>query len=434
MIRLRLQTGLTALALSLFSLSLFAEQSGAPTATACANVLDSPLSTSPAPTPLSTGERVVAGSDKTENGATYQCSTRQRDLVENFEELLLLGPQQADLVPGLLLDGDSVRRGTIQTLALPRSPITLSIDAPVANPTRRVAIANSAGIKAEVASLRREADISLGSLPELPAQIASHVESVHSFEEAAIAAGVSVAYSAPLASAKLNTSFASRSSAAERTVLVKLYQPLFTISFADDEFTSNNALFSKPDDWQKLCAFTSASASNPPAYIKAVTYGRIALYTLTSSDFKSDKEFELSLTAAFGAISTGEVNATIKERLKSVVNRSTIRVLALGGPEEAALKAIREADFREFFVSTRAITAVPIAYRFNYLVRGRPVMKLEAVHQQTVEECKLSSCTPPPLDRSRFETVIDKGGGLFGGSEDPHFFGPCRVTVRRWTA
>jgi hypothetical protein len=130
----------------------------------------------------------------------------------------------------MLVQGRGVRDGTLSVIGLERAPVAISINLALENPTRWIENPTSATIQDAVASLQREADTRLGNLDVIPAQISFQVKEAYSFEQAMLDAGISLKDSSVLANGNVGASLRRTSNRKSHTVIVKLFQPMYTIS------------------------------------------------------------------------------------------------------------------------------------------------------------------------------------------------------------
>ncbi len=339
----------------------------------------------PADSDLTTALADESGIDPAHN-VKFTCQRVRHDVQRNFDSILALGDAYADLLPGMVLQGRPFASGIVTSVPLARAPFSLSIGLPVTNPVARVDAApiNSAVIQAAVSKLQREADAELGSLPDLPARLTFKEETVSSFEQASIEVGVDLNYSGPLASAGLKTSFSTNRSKSETTVFAKLYQPMYTISIADDELPSERAFFAGDANVAAAVQSGAIGTDNLPVFVKSVTYGRVVIFSMTSSEVKSSSELKALVHASFSSFSG---DASLRTRYESVVSSASIQIMALGGSAAEAATAIQTADYSRFFGPARATTAVPLNFRVQYLKGARPIARIGDALSYTTESC-----------------------------------------------
>jgi len=72
------------------------------------------------------------------NGDAWVCQNSEHELRKNFDGFLAPGMTSGVLWPGALIQGATLIEGTPAPITLPRSPISVSIDLAVPDPSRRV--------------------------------------------------------------------------------------------------------------------------------------------------------------------------------------------------------------------------------------------------------------------------------------------------------
>src|SRR5690606_18261657 len=78
-------------------------------------------------------------------------------------------------------------------------------------------------------------------------------------------------------------------------------------------------------------------SSNPPVFISSIAYGRILMFSLTSSSSES------KIKAAINAIyNNGEFGGEIDVELRTLLQTASIRVVTVGGDANQAVDLIRE--------------------------------------------------------------------------------------------
>ena len=355
----------------------------------------------------------------------YRCEAVEYDLKRNFDDIIAVGANATALKPGMIVQGNGVKDGSLSTIGLKRSPLSLSINLALEDPSRTVENPSSSTIQDAIASLQRDADDRLGNLDVVPAQINFKAESAYSVQQAMLSAGLSVRYSAVLASGSVAGSLSQSSSVKRRSVLVKLLQPMYTISFADDE-KAEPADFFAPDlmeaDFERQREQGTMGPGNLPCYVQSVTYGRMVVYAMTTTETTTDEEYKLAVQASYGAWSgSGSVNT----RQRELVQNSTIEVQVFGGTQGAGLDAIKAAlkngDFSVFLQPAPATTAVPLSYRINDLKNRQPAVIGDAT-KFTVRQCE-------PVNDLQFTVSLDSIVVVDGCVPETSFDIECWVTV-----
>ncbi len=338
-----------------------------------------------------------------EENQYYRCAAVEYDLKRNFEDIVAVGANATALKPGMMVQGNGVKSGSLSTIGLARSPLSLSINLAIEDPSRSVENPSSSTIQDAISSLQRDADDRLGNLDVIPAQINFRAESAYSVQQALISAGLSVRYSGIIASGSVGGSLSQSTSVKRRSVVVKLMQPMYTISFADDEKAEPADFFASDlmeADFERQRQQGTMGPGNLPCYVQSVTYGRMVVYSMTSSEAISDEEYKLAVQASYGAWSgSGSINS----RQRELVQNSTIEVQVFGGTQGAGLDAIKQAlrngDFSAFLQPAPATTAVPLSYRINDLKNRQPAVIGDAT-KFTIRECE-------PVNDLQFTVSLD---------------------------
>ena len=352
------------------------------------------------------------------NGSAYvRCETVEYDRKQNFDNLIAVGANATALKPGMLVQGRGVRDGALSVIGLARSPIAISIDLALEAPSRRIEAPSSATIQDAVASLQRDADTRLGNLDVIPAQISFQAKEAYSFEQAMMDAGISVKYSAVLSSGSVGSSIRQSSTSETHTVIVKIFQPMYTISFADDEIAEPAGFFSDTvteSDFQRQIKLGTMGPDNQPCYVQSVTYGRMVVYSATSSEVESAEELKLAVQGTYGFYSG---SANYDESKAGIVRNSSIEVQIFGGTQEdgtAAIAAIlRDGDYGAFLRPVPATTAVPLSYRINDL-KNRTAAVIGDATKYSIQSCR-------EYTDMRFTVTLDRIEIVSGGEAEADF-------------
>lgn len=85
-----------------------------------------------------------------------------------------------------------------------------------------------------------------------------------------MSAGISPSYNAVFASGSVSSAFSQNSSVKQQTVIVKLMQPMYTISFADDELDEPGSFFAETvtrGDFDRQRDLGTMGPGNLPYYV-----------------------------------------------------------------------------------------------------------------------------------------------------------------------
>jgi Thiol-activated cytolysin len=348
------------------------------------------------------------------------CAIEKKRITETFEDVALLAAANGNILPGLAIQAKTVFDGTLQGLPLARGPMTYVIDLPIANPQFDVKQVTIGSAQEALSTLQlRAADI------DAPTRLSYNAEVVSSFEHTANSLGVAAQFASPLVRAGFSASFGESRSLTQRTIVAKLIQPMYTLTVADDKVAQAADFFAEDvtiDQIKALEAQGLIGPANLPTFIKAVTYGRVLYYSITTEDAASNEELSVAVNASYLGFGS-DLNA--KNTYQRIMSRATVQVLALGGAQDDALAAIRSGDFTLFIKPVKVTQAIPIAYKLNYMHRDRSVVAIRSALDYTLRDCTACSLTKVMENRAIFTKHYDEVGGLFGRTFDDLFGGTC---------
>jgi hypothetical protein len=371
------------------------------------DVLRTPWAQPPPAKNVVTSLDAIEETDETA-GVKAMCTRTHHDVQRNYDDIIYLGSANSGLLPGVWLQGEAFTNGVIAPVPLRRSRACLYTDAPAANPVACVDSADAASLRQAVATLQQQIDQHMGPLT---AQISFQQESTSSLQASMLAAGAKFSYSGPALSAGFGLDYGSERSRSAVTVTVALRQVLYTVSLADDVYATGTSFLAADlteDEIQAQLEAGVISETNLPVYVKAVTYGRVLLFTITSSEVKSTDELRLAVRAAYLGASG---DASLQTRYQSVVQTAQVRVLAMGGSQDDAMEAVRTGDFSLFFQPVRAVNAVPVSFRANYVGGTRPTATIGDALQFVEEDCTFQRRALEPQTQSWQYTVGQRTGG-----------------------
>lgn len=295
-----------------------------------------------------------------EGNQKYNCRTTEKSINKSYENIIHAGINSDILYPGSLLQGKGIATKTFDSVRLERSPITLTIDLNIEAPSIEIANPTTANMRNAISELIRRADTRLGEIDVVPGKVSYEREEAHTFEQALTSIGISAGYKDAFAAINADFNFGAGRKVNSHTIVVRFFQPMFTISFDEASLRTPKDLFAEAATKKDLkieIAYGRVGKNNLPVYVKSVTYGRMLFYTLTSEQVSNYQELEAAVSAVYGAFSGG---ARITDKQLFVLKNSHTRLLAFGGSQNVALEAI--ADLNKFFVPTEATTAVPISF------------------------------------------------------------------------
>ncbi len=278
----------------------------------------------------------------------YEYTEREYDLVNNAREILAFGSALNSVIwPGALVQGEKIENGT-PTIIQPehRPDLTLTVDLPGA-PEPSLVVENP-----RYSSITTAINTLLQRNAGGPTAARVHFDSTsaYSHKQALIDLEISPAWLG-------NLEFHFAEEVATRSILVKFTQAYYTISC--DQPSSPAAFFDPQLNPSALDAWMGPG--NPPLYISSVTYGRLLLFSVTST--YSQTEMYAALQAAIGG------NATAWD--KEVLDKSRLEIVVIGGAAAAALKPIVYHDIAGYIEEginwSPASPGLPISYAVSHL-------------------------------------------------------------------
>jgi hypothetical protein len=182
------------------------------------------------------------------------------------------------------------------------------------------------------------------------------MQSASTLEEAA----VKFKLDAKVLGGNINATFSSLNTTQSNTVFVRFTQSLFTVFQDMGGYTPAAGQFNSSfgvSDLENLGNMGELGYDNLPTYVRAVTYGRMLIFSVTSTSSKED------LQAAVNAV-YGSTSASASADQKKVINESTLRVFGYGGPAEPQVATIKSGNWQDYFtlVNVPLVTLKPVGY------------------------------------------------------------------------
>lgn len=331
------------------------------------------------------------------DGDSCNCTETPYSLSSTPERVTTLNPDVEVLWVGSLLQGNGYKGGIGSLLELPirqRAPVELSINLlseqssqVVQNPT--VATVNQAiGGLISTAALQGH---------QAGSNIFFTSEATHSVVQAMLKMGVSASYSGATIKASLGANLSHET----RTVTAYFVQQMFTVSMVlpqqpqnvfSNEFTQ--AMFDQE------VASGRMGSNNLPVFVSSITYGRIMMFSFTST--ASETKINQTLNILYNG---GQFGGELSSELQTVLNNAQIRVVTVGGDAEHALALIRGNNLAAFFASDAPLTT---ARPISYTVRNLKDNVIAHVSETTTYN--LRQCVPVTLvaTGARYRITMDR--------------------------
>lgn len=324
-----------------------------------------------------------------EKDVRYVCQARPFTISDAPERIVMFDPNRSILYAGALIQGKSRKElGSLLPLTISqRRPIRVSIpDLPTGENVREIV-----PTQGSVESARGEmiGDAVLNDLAT-PTSSTFEMETYHSEKSFAISANLSGRYLGFEGSASGSLA----RSLSETTVTAHFYQRMYTVvveppaeGFFSDEFT--DAVL------EEHVAAGRIGPDNLPVYVSEVVYGRMMMFSVTST--ASEEDIRAAMQASYNTF-TGSVSGGMSSRSQAVLENSKIAITAVGGDGDAVEAMIESGDWSQYFASSAELSqAVPLSYTFTNLGDG----SIAAVTEAT--DYNINECHPKPLIPGTFD-------------------------------
>ncbi len=309
------------------------------------------------------------------------CRSRADELIVSTDEFVTFGAKDSLLYPGVLLQGHSLNGGITDLRQLPirqREPAEISISFLPGDITRTVDEPTPERLAQAVGDIVEEGVIrgfTTGTNVDLRST------RTHSAKQLALDLGLSAKYMKPYLRNRLDM----ERSGTETTITIYLEETAFTGQMAPPE--SPQGFFSEHLTQRVLDRHVDRGrlddASNLPLYVDRVTYGRILVFSLTSSEDPS------KISDALQDLRDGVLTLTGEAKTDFIdfVANSEHKVVTVGGDATNATTAITTGDFAEYFTEEPGLTEyVPMSYVIRDLQGDTAFVIDEANHIE--RECK----------------------------------------------
>jgi hypothetical protein len=283
----------------------------------------------------------------------------------------------ARIYPGAILHGNSLKGGEPRVSPLRRAPMTIAIDAFIAEQSVVVNDPGRTTTNDAVEDLVR----GIGDTP-LAGRMSFSLAETDSYEETMHGWGITLGYSAGVdlgevakvkGSTELQFGETKTKSAREHTIVGKFIQTLFTVSL-DDERKEPADFFATGVTRADLEA--EFGPGDIPLYVSSITYGKRFLFSSRSDEFESAEEHNFAITNSVqgsgtvqgvpveGGVTTG---FTWDDETKAKYTSSKKGYWIEGGDESAGNAVFSALDWSLYFQDTPPTTAVPLYFEVRSL-------------------------------------------------------------------
>ncbi|HET8737615.1 MAG TPA: thiol-activated cytolysin family protein, partial [Pricia sp.] len=201
----------------------------------------------------------------------------------------------------------------------------------------------------------------------------------YSLEQASLKMGLSASYMGASVASSLSANISNE----KRTVTAYFTQQMFTASmvlpqYPEDVFSEDftEELLQREQESGRM------SPDNPPVYVSSIVYGRILMFSFTSTS--TEVKIKATLNAMYNA---GEFGGELDSELQTVLDEAEINVVTVGGDADQAIDLIRENNLAAFFTTDAPLTtAKPISYTVRNL-KDNAVARVSETTSYDLREC-----------------------------------------------
>ncbi len=318
-------------------------------------------------------------------GTKYNCSTTSYSLTETPDKITTLNPDVEVLYVGSLLQGDGHLDGIGSLAELPirqRAPIELTLDLLTSGNNQTVENPTVSTINQAIGELIGKAD---AAGHKSGGNIYYTSEITHSLEQASLKMGLSASYMGATIKASLSSNFSQE----KRTITAYFAQQMFTASMVLPQYPED--VFSEEFTQDLLDREKKEGRMGPnnlPVYISSIVYGRIMMFSFTSTS--TEAKIQATLNAMYNS---GEFGGELDTELQSVLDNAEISVVTVGGDAEHALSLIRENNLASFFTKDAPLTSArPISYTVRNL-KDNVIARVSETTEYNLKECNVAEPT-----------------------------------------
>ena len=329
------------------------------------------------------------GSTEILEDVTYSCQSQPFTLADNPQQIAMYSPDREILYAGALIQGKSHRDGLGSLLGLPiaeRAPIRVSIPG-LANDDNFRTVENPSQATVDQAIGSMVGNATASGLAT-PSSISFKMETYYNEKQSALQMGISGNYLGFEASASGSID----QQRSEKTVTAQFYQKMYEVvveapqspgDFFSEDFTEERL--------QQQISQGRIGPDNLPVYVSNIVYGRMMMFSITSTASESD--IRATMQAGYNGIG-GSVEANLDAKQKAILQESKIKITSIGGDAEATLAMIRSGDWSQYFTNTAPLSsAAPMSYTFRNLGDGSIASVTEST-EYNIRSCDATQATP----------------------------------------
>jgi thiol-activated cytolysin len=335
-----------------------------------------------------TAKGAPVDTDTPQGANLLACRAVDYSLESNAEDVAILRPTNGIVWPGALVKANlALLNGTPEPLTLAPAPVTLRVDLPGMGDHGTFVVdkpANSAVQAALDGVLGWWNDNAYVEGYVNPSNSSYRATTSYSSEQLAIDVGLNVKW----ATGSVASQFSYTSSTTSTVAMMVYKQVFYTVTM--DTPPSPAAMFA--DSVLPSALADQLTSDSPPAYVHAVNYGRIIMFRMETSEAVKAVDMEATMKYAAGV----SVDLTLETKYKSILQKSSVSAITIGGNAEVASQAVTAQSFGDLLPIITGANAkysksnpgVPIAYTVRFL-KDNSIAKMGFTTDYTATECTL---------------------------------------------
>ena len=351
--------------------------------------------------------------DKKESGENVEqrwvCTEKEVDITGGTHTFPLYNTNASVIWPGNLLQGKTLDNATPSDIVVKRAGGKITYNLVTGNPKATVTV--DVVDQGTVQQAMNDVIAQNGDIT--PANFTLDVVAINSKEQLALEMGLK----ASTLTTKVSSSFSYNTSSEYSSVLVKLTQAYYTMSYVKP--TSLDEVFDASVTGEQLAKYIQPD--NPATFVSSVTYGRIFYMLYESTASAEDMEF--ALKGSYNAVA-GKVSGSVDIESLREFNNLSVKVIAYGGDSEGTLNAVGATfggedavdnlkDIVDRLAASSDISGgLPLSYVVNSLEDPSVVVSTNLATKYTVKNCELKGVLPPGLYSSLLDLFEDGIGAM----------------------
>ncbi len=295
------------------------------------------------------------------------CSEKDYTLDSNFDDVAILRPTNGIIWPGAVVVGNQgMLDGMPDPITLERSSMTLRLDLPGIGEQGNIQVENptNSSVQSSIDGALEWWNANAYQEGYVNASNSSYQASTsYSSKQLSLDVGLNIEWATGSVASQLEY----ESSTTKRVAAMVYKQVFYTVTM--DTPATPASVFGP--DVTLAQAEAAINSKTPPAYINSVSYGRIIMFRMETTDMRKSIDLDAVLEYAGGVNGSGSVNSEYDEVLK----KSSITVVTIGGNAEVASEAVTATgpgSLNDIIKGKNAVYSrdnpgVPIAYTIRYL-------------------------------------------------------------------